>query len=43
MDLLATELPRSDKANLASAAEYDKIDGFHDKPLGADKILHEME
>lgn len=43
INLLATELPNSDKANLAPLAEYEKIDGFHDKPLGADKLLQEMQ
>ena len=41
--MLATELPRSDKANLAPLAEYEKIDGFHDKPRGQDVILDQMQ
>ena len=41
--MLATELPRSDQANLAPLSEYEKIDGFHEKPIGADLILREME
>ena len=39
LDLIAKEVPAGDKVHLASNAEYDKIDGFHHKPIGADAIL----
>ena len=42
LDLLAKEVPRSDKVNLGSMQEYDKLDGFHEKPMGADQMLREM-
>lgn len=43
LDLIAKEVPAGDKVHLASNAEYDKIDGFHHKPIGADAILQEMK
>lgn len=42
MSMLAGELPRSDQAKLSSNAEYEKLDGFHDKPRGSDQILTQM-
>ena len=43
LDIIAREVPAGDKVHLASNAEYDKIDGFHQKPIGADLILQEMK
>ena len=42
LDIIAKAVPAGDKVHLASNAEYDKIDGFHQKPIGADAILQEM-
>ena len=39
MTYLATELPRSDRVQMPPLSEYEKIDGFHDKPRGADTML----
>ena len=43
MDIIARQLPETDKPHLASAFEYQKIDGFHSKPLGADLMLQQMK
>ena len=43
MDIIAKRLPETDKPHLASAFEYQKIDGFHQKPQGADLILQQMK
>ena len=42
MSILASSLPRSDQSNMPPLAEYEKIDGFHDKPRGADQMLIDM-
>ena len=36
-------MPRTDRPNILPLNEYEKIDGFHEKPYGADEILHVME
>ena len=36
-------MPRPDRSNMPPLSEYDKIDGFHEKPRGADTILDQMK
>ena len=43
MDVIVTELPRPDRANIPPKSEYDKIDGFHEIARGADTILEQMK
>lgn len=43
LNLIVQEIPRRDQPNYPPMSEYEKIDGFHEKPFGADQILQEMQ
>lgn len=43
MDILSTELPDPLRPKLVLLADYEKLDGFHEMPRGADTMLDEMK
>ena len=43
LNLIAKEVPDGDQVHFASRAEYEKLDGFHKKPVGADTLLQQMK
>ena len=43
MDILSNELPDPLQPTLSPLDEYEKIDGYHEKPRGADAILDQMK